>query len=312
MQQTLFCVLLLLSSLTVRAEDYEALPYDRLQQKSVHNAYQRKESLSDQLEVYQLRSLELDIFPSKRGQRAPAMDWFVYHSPSDQKSSVNFLSDGLDVLKKFHDEDPNHEVITVFMDIKAPFQSDGHLAEDLDQLLRSSLGSMLWSPSDLMARCPESFTLQNSVQKAACDWPSLQELRGRILFVLTSAPILDYVLNGSKATQRAAFIAPQITSVTAIENFPFAVFFNMEKSVALRGEVLQGLRQRNLIGRTWDVNDARTWKSLASLPIQHIATDKVNTQKDPWSTTLDAEGHVFRMIPLSFTEYESASGYSVL
>ncbi len=302
MPQALFCVLSLLCSLTVPAEDYEALPYDRLQQKSVHNAYQRKESLADQLEVYQLRSLELDIFPSKKGKMAPAMDWFVYHSPIDQKSSVNYLSDGLDVLKKFHEEDPNHEVITVFMDIKAPFQNDGHLAEDLDQLLKASLGSILWSPSDLMARCPDSLTLQSSVQKSDCDWPSLQALRGRILFVLTSAPILAYVANGSKAQERSAFIAPQITSLSAIENFPFAVFFNMEKSVALRGDVLRGLHQRNLIGRTWDVNDARTWKALASLPIQHIATDKVNTQKDPWSTTLDADGHVFRVITQRFLE----------
>ena len=187
-------------------------------------------------------------------------------------------------------------MITVWMDIKADFENEGHRPEDLDRRFQQSLGSILWSPSDLKDRCPEALTLQDAVRASGCDWPSLHELRGRVMIVLTSAPILSYVDYGRASLQRAAFIAPEITSIEASTRFPDTVFFNMQKSVALNGQVLQGLHARRLIGRTWGVNDARAWKILVALPIHHIATDKVNTQKDPWATTWDSEGHVFGVI----------------
>ncbi len=296
MQKILYSVLLVLSSFTARAENFETVPYQRLQQKSVHNAYQRNESLIEQLEIHRLRSLELDVFPSKKGQAAPARDWYVYHSPLDSKSSVDLLSDGLAVLRDFHDKNPNHEVLTLWMDIKAPFRADGHLPEDLDQRFRQSLGSMLWSPADFLQRCPQAFSLQQSVQIEACPWPSMEELRGKIMIVLTSDPILTYAADGNASRDRVAFIAPQINKPSAVDEFPWVIFFNMEKSVAMRGDLPRALHERRLIGRTWDVNDAKSWRTLTSLPIQHLATDKVNTQKDPWATTIGSDGQVFQVI----------------
>jgi hypothetical protein len=305
MLQRLIGIFLLVFSNATWAQDYENLPYQRLQQKSAHNAYQRKESIEEQLRVYQLRSLELDIYPTKWTKSAPAADWFVYHAFWDPQSSVYLLSDGLAALKKFHDENPEHDVITLWMDIKAPFGKDGHLPTDLDKRLQEDLGSMIFSPADLLERCPGAITLQQSIQEAGCEWPSLQELRGRIMIVFTSSPIGDYVAHGTTASQRLAFIAPQIEDSAAIARFPYAVFFNVSKSVALATGVPHDLHAQKLIGRTWDVNDAETWRRISNLPLQHIATNKVNTEKDPWATTLGEEGHAFQIIPPSLSSNHS-------
>ena len=105
---------------------YETLRYNEVRQKSVHNCFQRSEGVYDQLFYWRVRSLEVDIHtahPFDGGARAD--DWFVYHHLVDLYSSVHRLSHFLQMCAGFHRAVPDHEVITLFIDIKDGFPDSG-------------------------------------------------------------------------------------------------------------------------------------------------------------------------------------------
>src|ERR1700731_3744216 len=89
-----------------------ATRYNDIQQKSGHDSYDQAESLLDQLNRFNLRSLEIDIH-GRKGSPAPGGDWFVYHAPLDVRGDkvphgrqCDRLSDCLAKLRKFHDASP--------------------------------------------------------------------------------------------------------------------------------------------------------------------------------------------------------------
>lgn len=271
--------------------------YARLQQKSVHNAYQRKESLLDMLRFHSIRSLELDIHAHKPFHKAEDGDWFVYHHAFDTGSKVEKLSDGLSDIRRYHDENPEHEVITLWLDVKEPFDGGSHNPQSLDSLFERYFADALWSPEDLLARCPSAETLQNAVAGPACTWPTFDDLRGRVLIVLTESPNLAYIENGKSGFQRKAFIAPKISEAGSIAEMPFAVFFNIEFGKVKSSDLTQKIREQGLVSRTWDLNSSKDWTEAVKRGVHHLATNKVNQAKDPWSTTKQGDGSLFAIIP---------------
>jgi len=227
------------------SESEATLHYDQVQQRSIHNAYlkEKREGLMDQLVYYRLRNLEWDIHSESpySFERRSNNDWYMYHvAAADQIGRCNLLSDCLKLLRAFHDAVPEHEVITIQMEFKGwgdgnaggifidgdatnPYQQSPN---GLDARLREHLGNALFTPADLLAYCrgkghPEVTTLNEAV--TTCGWPTLAELRGRILFTVHGwtwvdhvgqnpgerAILVDYGGESTAVAQsRAAFIAP--------------------------------------------------------------------------------------------------------
>src|SRR5437868_2548315 len=98
---------LALHSLTAAASSanftLDALPYNGVQQKSAHNAYQRPMPILTMLGDQSIRSLEYDLHVTKLGQTAPRGDWFVYHEAFDTRSQVPTLSAGLALVAHYLD-----------------------------------------------------------------------------------------------------------------------------------------------------------------------------------------------------------------
>lgn len=92
-------------------------------------------------------------------------------------------------LELFHFAVPHHEVITVVLEVK-DFDSanfdDQHSIAELDALLNRVLGSHLFRPRDLFARCVPGTTSLRACLKAA-GWPTLVDLRGKFIFVVTGS-----------------------------------------------------------------------------------------------------------------------------
>lgn len=266
--------------------------YDEVRQKSSHNSFQRDEGLLDQMIYHRIRSLELDIHVGKTLEPDIAGDWYVYHiDVVDADSQCRTLSQCLGLLATLGRVVPQHEVVTLWIDLKDGFDGE-HQPGDLDARLVEAFGERLWTPGELLAGCPAA-GLQQAI--ARCGWPALEELRGRVIVALTggdlddpSGPLASYV--GGDPAARAAFVAPGLAEAGAIAAHDEAIFLNLAADdVALA----QDVRAAGLVSRVWVVDDAAAWQGATSVPVHHLATNKINAAVDPWGSTAGAGGWPF-------------------
>lgn len=275
------------------------LSYGEHRQKSVHNAYERGPSIAEQLGRHRFRSVELDIHTGKAGRATPTDDWYVYHVdfPGLDGSSCRTLRDCLREIASFQRAEPDHDVLTVFVDLKDPF-GPGHGPRDLDRVLRAELGSALLEPIDLVARCPEAATLEDAVA-GRCRWPSLGELRGRVVVALTggslcrdTAPLRGYM--GVDATRRAAFVAPNVDDGCALDvqrDRGDVVFFNLAHGSFHHA---RAIAEAGLVSRAYQggmeggLDDPGVWFEAADAGVNILATDRVDAARHPWTDVLVA------------------------
>ena len=252
------------------------LTFDRVQQKGSHNSYEstgRRESLFDQLEYHHIRSLELDIhrFEAQTAAQIAAgvltggladapvpvagTEFAVYHEPFDGHGpTCTTLSACLRQLRAFHEVNPRHEPVSVFVEYKDTDWGADHMPADLDRDLAMALdppwtgagASWIYRPADLLASCPAAagqppLTLQGAIKK--CGWPTLDALRGKVLFVVMQTQddtqctvalpakscdalartVFTYAASDAEAATRAAFIAPNELGLAKSQ----AIFANM-------------------------------------------------------------------------------------
>ncbi len=274
------------------------VPYDRVVQKTVHNAYARREPLFDQLAWHGVRSLELDVHTTRAGVSAARQDWFVFHEdvPLARGSSCATLRACLGQLAAFHRAVPGHDVVTLFVDVKDGFP-EGHAPADLDAVLAEGLGrDALVTPEDLLARCPGARSIRDAVA-GTCKFPSGRELRGKFVVAITggtacapSSAVSVYARSGT-ARARTAFVASNSDASCPVEGFDDArfdhvAFVNLSFDERTRAPQV---RTRGLVARVYygglvggldtegDFFEAR--RSGAQL----LATDAVNAEVDRWS-----------------------------
>jgi hypothetical protein len=280
------------------------VPYDRVFQKSVHNAYARSEPLLDQLVYHRVRSVELDIHTSRAARGAATGDWFVYHEelPFARDSSCSRLSDCLGQLAAFHASIPNHEVVTLFVDLKDDF-SRGHRPNDLDAAITEALGrENVLTPADVVGACEGASTVRGSVT-GACHFPTLRDLRGKFLVAVTGGSSCDAkspvsVYGGKHPRSRAAFLAPDVDASCEVERYdahPDVVFLNMP--LRDRGRAL-AVRARGLVARVYGngiggVDTARDFSAARNAGATHVATNMVNFEEDAWSMAHLGRGFPF-------------------
>ncbi|MGP2732193.1 Ca2+-dependent phosphoinositide-specific phospholipase C [Serratia bockelmannii] len=287
--------------------------YHQVRQKSTHNSYQRTESYPAQALYWRIRSLEIDIHNSNNAAGWPQLNdnWYVYHlAVIDQVSSVNTLADALDALLAFHRAVPQHEVVTLWLDLKDDFNAArDQTPESLDRLLAERLGrEHIWGPPDLIGDCTD---LQAAI--AAYGWPSLDTLRGKFIVGCTTGDLASpnsvlnqYVQNGATANQRLAFVTPEITQAQQIDQHACAVMFNLSAAhTALANAVFTA----GFVGRAYGLNDANSWATGWNSRAHHLATNKVNADWDGWARTdLPMTGYPFTGIDVTLPPDLTESG----
>lgn len=291
------------------------IPYSEVVQKSSHNSYARDEPILDQLLYHRIRSIELDVHVSKSGSSELPGDWFVYHEdlPFFRETSCATASTCLGQVAAFHRVLPRHEVTTVFVDLKDGF-SPGHMPADLDDVLVKSLGRRaIFAPEDAMKRCPGATSLRDALA-GRCTFPTLSELRGRIIVAVTggsacdgSSPVRGY--GGDAPLERLAFLAPNVDAACPVASEDAdpngAVFANMTWQA--RGEAV-ATKARGLIGRiyrgglTGGLDTEAEMGGARAAGARHLATDKASFEADAWAKTHDGRGFPF--------ECEGCSGFA--
>jgi hypothetical protein len=274
----------------------DSLRYDEVQQKSIHNAYDRPEPLLDQLVYHDVRSIELDLHTGRSLSTARPGEWFVYHVdwPWSHSTSCETFSDCLAPLLSFHRLFPKHEPLTVFLDLKDDLVGT-HGAPALDRKLLDAFDDgALYAPRELVADCIGARTARDAVSRH-CGWPTMGDLRGRVLFVLTGGDACDpgsrlgaYVEQGG----RVAFLAPELSAHCSLETYarerPEAVFFNIrydDVRSAADVERVGGIARVFYGGLRGGLDDQGDWDSARRAGAHFLVTDRVDARLDPWSTT---------------------------
>jgi hypothetical protein len=295
------------------------VPYDRVLQKSIHNAYARDEPIVDQLVYHRIRSLELDIHTRRAGAAAAPGTWFVYHEdvPFMGDTSCERLGDCLAQVAAFHRALPRHEVVTLFLDLKDDFDH-GHSPADLDRALADALGiENILRPGDLLGTCPGAAHVRDAVT-GDCQFPSLRALRGKFIVATTGgtacdakSPVARYL--GHAPVERLAFAAPNAHAACPVETYdalPDIVFFNLPLSERARAREVE---RRGLVARIYGggteggLDDASDFALARMSGATHLATDKVSAEASAWSSSQRGRGFPFTCLGCSDAATESGA-----
>jgi hypothetical protein len=277
----------------------DALPsgikYHQVQQKSSHNSYANlKIDIRQQIQKSNVYSIEVDLHQGK-GDVLDS-DWAIYHVGTDTRTNIDSFKYFLTLCQIIHGDNPNHEVITVFLDMKEDFAPvANHTADQLDKMINEWLPGKVYTPSML---ANENQTLVEAAVNE--QWPTLDALRGRFIFALTNGSFDDdesilnhYVENGAKAKSRVAFIAPDIDRIEQIGDRDYVVFYNI-KSYNSR----LGIDTANnfLISRVYEIDNEEQWNAAVEHKINHIAVDFIGKKKYPKYVLEDANGRPFQSL----------------
>ena len=165
--------------------------YNQVAFKATHNSYWVKrdnvveieasgtqERIIDQLLFEGVRALELDIHSD-----ATAHMFDVYHTDKHSNSLCAPLDECLKQLLLFQHALPDHDPVTVVLELKemagSPFDST-HTIQDLDATLERYMGPYMFRPRDL--QCPANETVRDCL--AAQSWPTIDKLRGKFIFTV--------------------------------------------------------------------------------------------------------------------------------
>ena len=198
---------ILLSSIYVGAQSPR---YNEVFQGATHNSYWVKraaahelfatgtqERLLDQLLFDHARALEIDIHKIGRHKG----QWAIYHTAKSKNSFFETLPDFLKQLQQFHYSLPQHEVVTVIFELKQILGDNfdkNHTPAELDTILVNYFDKLIFRPSDLMKRCPCDTSLCDCVASSPDVWPTIEELRGKFIFVVLGNLHVSVIGHGGK------------------------------------------------------------------------------------------------------------------
>lgn len=190
----------------------QTLRVNHIQAKGTHNSYHLRSpepadpshdydqpSLTDQLELYGIRQVELDVhYIADEG-------YTVFHIPTiDELSSCRLFADCLAELKAWSDANAGHHILFVWVEIKDMLDADKiDNWDDFDAAIRKVWPEdRLLTPDDVQRDYP---TLREAL--AAEGWPSLGDTRDHIMFMLNNGERAEeYAHDGQSLAGRVMFV----------------------------------------------------------------------------------------------------------
>ncbi|WP_096084963.1 Ca2+-dependent phosphoinositide-specific phospholipase C [Agaribacterium haliotis] len=271
-----------------------ALNYNEVQQKSSHNSYGRDEGILDQLIYHRVRSIEFDLYRSKIGRPSLQDNWYVYHTPVfDTKTNCDTFKSCLKELQTFDRLHPQHEVVTVWFDIKDGF-SGAKSPEALDRLITQYIDREdILKPQDLYRACPGASNLKRSVSQG-CSWPNLNQLKGKWILVFTDTSY------ASNRPYRLGFSSAAVDRKSQVDSSS-KIFFNTGSSDT---SLFKYVQQKGFVVRRYVVDGDNGFNNSLLAGAHHIATNKINYHKDSWSRTHNGKGWPFECFSKSCTNQQ--------
>ncbi len=217
--------------------------------------------------MYFTRIVELDVHASNN---STTWNWDVRHIGSGNKNNCGHTStDGdkpfgtcIDDLKTWHNDNPNHDVIILFIDLKSEWNENNNnqTPADLDQKLLSLVPDpdMIYKPKDLLGNNLSSNSGNMRLAAQQNNWPSMSDLTGKLMFVLTGdgGKISHYIADRSLGA--VAFSAASVKSVIDVLYLPDIwaglkndiVFYNIQLK-HIDNNVGNSVSALGYVSRTW-------------------------------------------------------------
>jgi len=299
--------------LAIAPDEQIELPYNQLMFKSSHNSYERAEPMLDQLtwdpnKNYQggCRQLELDIW---RHSNQTVDFWKVGHTNGGNIS----LSFYLQQIANWHTLQPNHDFISIVLDIKSTDGVYSNLVNEIDNYIgRYFLDKVpaenLFTPGKILQPGTD---LVSSLR--AKGWPTLCNLTGNFMFVLSGYEkwksfYADQTTNTTlcfadkEELDNDSSIRPPLAGTRIFYNFHiFNDHYDIWKNTIPR------YRQQGFITRGFLVNDKSLWKKAMEAGVNAISTDKIKNHE--WAVVGSSP---FVQVPTSILLYASFSEEAVV
>jgi hypothetical protein len=220
----------------------DVLCFNHLQALGTHNSYHvetipippwhyTRLPLDQQLETEGVRQFELDLHYSAREDR-----FEVYHVVIfDQGTTCRVFTDCLQSLKGWSDAHPGHHPLFVLLETKdfsAPISAADYVADLEAELLSVWPEERLITPDFVKG---DHRDLAEAIETEG--WPTLGQLRGKILFVLHDTEELrdEYTYHGESLDGRLMFVESSIGqpfAATLIMNDPIEQFEEIQSAVS--------------------------------------------------------------------------------
>lgn len=223
-----------------------SLRVNHLQAKGTHNSFHvaspgalshinySHATLREQLEAQGVRQLELDVHWRAREGR-----FWVWHEPGDEGSTCATFVRCLREVRDWSDEHPEHHLLMIAVELKGTIREAGEdIFANLDNELRS-----VWpperrlSPDDLRGDAP---SLVDAI--ATRGWPSLDETRGKAMFVLWNVGQRRAIYSryGTSLANRAMF-------VRGLDGHPVGVVMGIDSPFGQKDAILDALSRGFLV-----------------------------------------------------------------
>ena len=228
------------------------------------------------------RGLELDIAQSDDGK-----DWSVEHDDDYFSDPEKQLAKYLAELNTWSADNPNHDVITVHLDLKKTnYQSDtSTFPEEIDQYIRSNFDPVkIFTPRDLMGR---KVSLADGAKSNG--WPKLKDLDSKFIFCLTGNDVrsLEQLAKKHYATnlpkERLCFTdlrkkrdEQPNPSRTIYFNYNFDDGTGKVSNKNWTKIIEKFAGRDDVITRTFGLNDRKKWQRALESGFNILVTDKID------------------------------------
>ena len=266
----------------------DSRPYQSVKFKASHNSYERDERpVTVQLAWTRreghrhqggCRGLEIDLRESPN-----LFAWSVHHDEYQGRADAQF-TEYLRHLRAWSVFEGRHDVITIILDLKARARDRRQFPRWLDATIDEFLGrERVFTPAELQG---EATSLVSGAM--ANGWPSLEELRGRFILVLSG----DEQTKASYARSsrgRLCFADQRLRESDQLPSVASGnrVFFNLNATEDWSwGDRLQWFAQQpGFVTRAYVANSAELWNRLLAADVNMLTTDKVRNH--PWARVGD-------------------------
>jgi hypothetical protein len=293
---------LCLLALPAAAQSVDATPYNRVTQKGSHNSIDRNETLPEALQFdpaqpYQAgcRNVELDLALSSEFL-GPNDNWAssVQHDSTYNWKNTTLVDD-LTILRNWARANPNHDVVTVVMDLKNAPGDDATYARKVEEQFVQALGrENIFAPGDLQRGAA---TLLAGARQFG--WPTLTQLKNKFILVFSGADGDSSVRRrreylSADTSNRLAFVDwDQRTAGNDPSKAPYTngnrVFINI--NYGRSGWCDLAVRAQNVTGfatRAWVENDSTSWRAAQAASVNILSTDKV--KNNSWAFVGNGSG----------------------
>ena len=262
--------------------------YDEIFRKACHNCYEKKyaDSLFDAFAY--TKNIEIDFYDQSNyftGSGEKPQYWYVRHDTAGGNDNCCSSNGGLEScltdIRHWSIANPEHDVITIFLDKKQAWGNNGEQRDpkDLDALIQKCIPpEKLYCPIHLQGTYK---SLRQAAQNNA--WPKMNELRNKIIFILTGGQLANHNKTQSQYVKQRGnnavlFVAPDADEEGDVLGNPnqfdkkaadWVVFYNLKSGDE---SIASLIRKKGYISRVWGMpENNKTYSQLIAAKVNFIA-----------------------------------------